>query len=40
MDKDYVIFQENDLFGAREQMGEVIIPPQYMEMQPFSYNLS
>ena len=40
MDKDYVIFQENDLFGAREQMGEVIIPPQYMEMQPFSCGLS
>lgn len=40
MDKDYIIFQENGLFGAKNQRGEVIIPPQYMEMQPFSCGLS
>lgn len=34
------IFQENGLFGARNQNGIVIIPPQYMEMQPFSCGLS
>lgn len=40
MDKDYIIFKENGLFGAKNQNGEVIIPPQYMEMQPFSCGLS
>lgn len=40
MDKDYIIFQEDGLFGAKNQRGEVIIPPQYMEMQPFSCGLS
>ena len=40
MDKDYIIFQENGLFGAKNQRGEVIIPPQYMEMQPFNCGLS
>lgn len=34
------IFQENGLFGARNQNGIIIIPPQYMEMQPFSCGLS
>lgn len=34
------IFQENGLFGARNQNGIVIIPPQYMEMQLFSCGLS
>ena len=34
------IFQENGLFGARNQNGTVIIPPQYIEMQPFSCGLS
>lgn len=33
-------FQEDGLFGAKSQRGEVIIPPQYMEMQPFSCGLS
>ena len=33
MDKDYIIFQEDGLFGAKNQRGEVIIQPQYMEMQ-------
>lgn len=40
MDKDLIIFQENDLFGAKNSKGEVIISPQYMEMQPFSCGLS
>ncbi len=40
MDKDYIIYQEDGLFGAKNQRGEVIIPPQYMEMQPFSCGLS
>lgn len=40
MDKDYIIFQENGLFGAKNQRGEVIILPQYMEMQLFSCGLS
>ena len=40
MDKDYIIFQENGLFGAKNQRGEVIISPQYMEMQPFCCGLS
>lgn len=40
MDKDYIIFQENGLFGAKSSKGEIIIPPQYMEMQPFSCGLS
>ena len=40
MDKDYIIFQENGLFGAKNQRGEVIIPPQYMEMYSFSCGLA
>lgn len=40
MDKDYIIYQENGLFGAKNQRGEVIIPPQYMEMYPFSCGLA
>lgn len=40
MDKNYIIFQEDGLFGAKNQRGKVIIPPQYMEMQPFSCGLS
>ena len=40
MNKDYVIFQENGLFGAKNRKGEVLIQPQYMEMQPFSCGLS
>ncbi len=40
MDKDYIIFQDNGLFGAKNQRGEVIIPPQYMEMYSFSCGLS
>ena len=40
MDKEYIIFQEDGLFGVKNQRGEVIISPQYMEMQPFSCGLS
>lgn len=40
MNKDYVIFQENGLFGVKNRKGEVLIQPQYMEMQPFSCGLS
>lgn len=40
MDKDCIIFQEDGLFGAKNQIGDIIIPPQYMEMQPFSCGLS
>jgi len=40
MDKDYIIFQENGLFGAKNQIGEVIIPPQYTEMYSFNCGLS
>lgn len=40
MDKDYTIFQENGLFGAKDQMGNVVIKPQYKEMNPFSCGLS
>ena len=40
MDKEYMIFQENGMFGAKNQGGDVIIQPQYMEMQPFSCGLS
>lgn len=40
MDKDYSIFQENGLFGVKNQRGEVLISPQYTEMQPFSCGLS
>lgn len=40
MEKNYIIFQENGLFGAKNQRGEVTIPPQYIEMQSFSCGLS
>lgn len=40
MDKDYIIFQEDGLFGAKDQMGNVVIKPQYKEMNPFSCGLS
>ena len=40
MDKEYIIFQENGMFGAKNQGGEIIIQPQYMTMQPFSCGLS
>lgn len=40
MNKDYVIFQDDGLFGVKSLKGEVLIQPQYMEMQPFSCGLS
>lgn len=40
MDKGFIIFQENGLFGAKNSKGEIIISPQYMEMYPFSCGLS
>lgn len=40
MDKDYVIFQENGLYGAKDKSGIVVIEPQYKEMYPFSCGLS
>lgn len=40
MDKDYIIFQEDKLFGVKNSKGEIIIPPQYIEMQPFCCGLS
>ena len=40
MDKEYIIFQENGLFGAKNQRGEIIIQPQYMEMYSFSCGLA
>lgn len=40
MDKEYIIFQEDGLFGVKNQRGEVIIPPQYMEMYSFNCGLA
>ena len=40
MNRDYIIFQENGLFGVKNQKGEVLIQPQYMEVQPFCCGLS
>lgn len=40
MNNDLIIFQENGLFGAKKQNGMVVIPPQYIEMYPFSCGLS
>lgn len=40
MSEDYVIFQEDGLFGCKNPNGEVVIQPQYMEMYPFSCGLS
>lgn len=35
MGKEYIIFQERELFGVRTLEGNVIITPQYIEMHPF-----
>jgi hypothetical protein len=40
MDNDLLIFKENNLFGLKNQKEEILIPPQYIEMQPFSCGLS
>jgi len=40
MDKDYIIFQENGLYGVKGQLGNMVIEPQFKEMNPFSCGLS
>ena len=40
VDNNLQIFQEEDLFGVKNQVGEIIIPPQYKEIQPFSCGLA
>lgn len=40
MDKNYIVFQENGLFGAKNQVGEIVISAQYKEMYNFSCGLS
>lgn len=40
MDKEYIIFQEDGLFGVKNQAGEVVILPQYMAMYSFSCGLA
>lgn len=40
MDKDYIIFENNGLYGLKTKEGELIVEPQYKEMQPFSCGLS
>lgn len=40
MDNSIQIFQENGLFGAKDQAGEILISPQYKEMYAFSCGLS
>ena len=40
MDKDYIIFQENGLYGVKDQLGNMVIEPQFKEMNPFSCGLS
>lgn len=40
MDKSLEIFKENDLYGAKDNTGRIVIPPQYIEMYPFSCGLS
>ncbi len=38
MDNGLLIFKENYLFGLKNQNGVILIPPQYIEMQPFFPN--
>lgn len=40
MSKEYIIFQENGLFGLKDITEKIIISPQYMEMYDFSCGLS
>ena len=40
MDKNLQIFQEEGLCGLKNQVGEIVIPPQYKEIQPFSCGLA
>lgn len=37
---DLIIYQENNLFGAKYQSGRIAITPKYKEMYPFSCGLS
>ena len=37
---NYIVFQENGLFGLKDKSGFIIIPPQYIEMYDFSCGLS
>lgn len=39
-DKEVIIFESNGLFGAKLANGNIVIPPQYKEMYPFSFGLS
>ena len=40
MYENYSIFKENNLFGLKNDAGEVVIQPTYREMYPFSCGLS
>lgn len=40
MADELILFQENGLYGARNQAGAIIINPQYIEMHPFSCGLA
>lgn len=37
---DLIIYQENELYGLKDSNDNIIIPPLYKEMYPFSYGLS
>lgn len=39
-DNTLVIFEEKGLFGAKNQTGQIVIEPQYIEMQPFCCGLA
>ncbi len=40
MYENYSIFKENELYGLKNGTGEIVIPPTYREMYPFSCGLS
>ncbi len=37
---DFIIYQENNLFGLKDKNGKVIIRPQYIKFNPFSCGLA
>ena len=37
---DFIIYQENSLFGLKDKSGNIIIPPQYTNFNPFSCGLA
>lgn len=37
---DLIVFQKNNLFGAKYPSGRIAITPKYKEMYPFSCGLS